>query len=311
MPRVKVKPRHVRRFRALGVALLLAACSPPPQPAPKPPEPWAGSPSVSRAPDRGPPSTWPPAAGCQAPQYAAAAAANAASLDRLTWAPYRRPEIGWRVYAPRIGREIRSPCPPESAGFARALADWQRIEGLPGGGRLDAVTFDRVRAKASAARPFAQLRGRCPAPPAPGALAAATPREGYGGKAIALRAGALAAYRRMVAAAYAESAEIRADSRNLTIFSGFRPPELEAERCLRFDCDGVTRARCSAHRTGLALDLYVGHAPGYGPDSSADPNRLHQTHTPTYRWLLANAGRFGFVDYPFEPWHWEWTGEPP
>jgi zinc D-Ala-D-Ala carboxypeptidase len=21
--------------------------------------------------------------------------------------------------------------------------------------------------------------------------------------------------------------------------------------------------------------------------------------------------RFGFVNYPFEPWHWEWTGEPP
>jgi LAS superfamily LD-carboxypeptidase LdcB len=35
------------------------------------------------------------------------------------------------------------------------------------------------------------------------------------------------------------------------------------------------------------------------------------TRTATYRWLLANAGRFGFVNYPFEPWHWEWTGEAP
>ncbi len=32
--------------------------------------------------------------------------------------------------------------------------------------------------------------------------------------------------------------------------------------------------------------------------------------TPAYRWLLANARRFGFVNYVFEPWHWEWTGEP-
>ena len=32
---------------------------------------------------------------------------------------------------------------------------------------------------------------------------------------------------------------------------------------------------------------------------------------PAYRWLVANADRFGFVNYPFEPWHWEWTGEPP
>ena len=39
--------------------------------------------------------------------------------------------------------------------------------------------------------------------------------------------------------------------------------------------------------------------------------RLYMTKTPTYRWLVANAGRFGFVNYPFEPWHWEWTGERP
>jgi hypothetical protein len=26
--------------------------------------------------------------------------------------------------------------------------------------------------------------------------------------------------------------------------------------------------------------------------------------------MVANAARFGFVNYPFEPWHWEWTGAP-
>ena len=46
-------------------------------------------------------------------------------------------------------------------------------------------------------------------------------------------------------------------------------------------------------------------------DSTADPNRLFLSRTVTYRWLLANASRFGFVNYPFEPWHWEWTGETP
>ena len=35
------------------------------------------------------------------------------------------------------------------------------------------------------------------------------------------------------------------------------------------------------------------------------------SRTPAYRWLVANADRFGFVPYPFEPWHWEWTGEAP
>ena len=51
-------------------------------------------------------------------------------------------------------------------------------------------------------------------------------------------------------------------------------------------------------------------APGYPPESSDDANRLYESRTPAYLWLVANAGRFGFVSYPFEPWHWEWTGEP-
>jgi LAS superfamily LD-carboxypeptidase LdcB len=59
------------------------------------------------------------------------------------------------------------------------------------------------------------------------------------------------------------------------------------------------------------VDLVLGAAPGYAIDSSADVNRLYQTRTLAYRWLVENAGRYGFVNYPFEPWHWEWTGEPP
>jgi LAS superfamily LD-carboxypeptidase LdcB len=46
-------------------------------------------------------------------------------------------------------------------------------------------------------------------------------------------------------------------------------------------------------------------------DSSADANRLYQVGTPAYRWLVANAARFGFVNYVFEPWHWEWIGQAP
>jgi LAS superfamily LD-carboxypeptidase LdcB len=140
----------------------------------------------------------------------------------------------------------------------------------------------------------------------------ALPEEGYGGKPILIRRGALTAYRRMAAAARAEDPRIGRDPADLVIFSGYRSPDADARRCeVEGNCDGVVRARCSAHRTGLALDLYVGAAPGYGPDSSADPNRLYLSRTPAYRWLVANAGRFGFVNYPFEPWHWEWTGEAP
>ena len=163
-------------------------------------------------------------------------------------------------------------------------------------------------------RAFVRLsaRGVCPRPANEIQLASGQPHEGYFGKHVQLRPRAFQAYRRMVAAAKAEDPEIARDPRNLTIFSAFRSPSYDAGRCARQkNCNGIVRARCSPHRTGLAMDLYVGQAPGYGPDSSADPNRRYMTRTAAYRWLLANAHRFGFVNYPFEPWHWEWTGENP
>ena len=70
------------------------------------------------------------------------------------------------------------------------------------------------------------------------------------------------------------------------------------------------RAACSAHRTGLAMDLVLDTLPGGRVDDSSDPNRLAMERGYAYRWLLANAARFGLVNYAFEPWHWEWTGEP-
>ena len=57
---------------------------------------------------------------------------------------------------------------------------------------------------------------------------------------------------------------------------------------------------------------------GLGVDSTSPASRLHMSRGATYRWLVRNAGRFGFVPYAFEPWHWEWvsptggyTGPPP
>ena len=44
-----------------------------------------------------------------------------------------------------------------------------------------------------------------------------------------------------------------------------------------------------------------------GVDSTAAASRQHMSRTATYRWLVANAGRFGFVPYVFEPWHWEYV----
>lgn len=250
---------------------------------------------------------------CSAPSHVAAAKVNAQTLRTRPWAPFRRPEVGWETYAPLIGREIGTACGPATPAFAAALARWQSSQLLSPTGVLSDVSFMRMKALWQARRPFvaASAKGVCPPPPAAAALVSARPGEGYGGKAIQLRPEAMLAYRRMVAAARAELPAIAADKRNLTIFSAYRSPDYDAARCARDgDCNGITRATCSPHRTGLAMDLYVGQAPGFGPDSSADPNRLHQSRSPAYVWLVWNAKRFGFANYAFEPWHWEWVGTP-
>src|SRR5262249_8028697 len=56
----------------------------------------------------------------------------------------------------------------------------------------------------------------------------------------------------------------------------------------------------STHQSGRAVDLYLG-----GKNSSANVANLRTL--PAYRWLVANAGRFGFYPYEREPWHWEYN----
>lgn len=244
--------------------------------------------------------------------FVAAASANGSSLETLDWAPFRRPERGWSIYAPVIAREIGAACPPASPGFAARLARWQAAHGLAADGVMSAQTFEPMRVVLMLRRPFvaATARGACPATPDASQLAAADLGEGYLRKPVSLRPGALRAYRAMVAEARAQVPALAAEPELLTVFSGFRPPDDEAARCADGGCGGPERANCSAHRTGLALDINVGSAPGQRPDSTDDANRRAMAGSPAYRWLVANAGRFGFVGYPFEPWHWEWTGEP-
>jgi hypothetical protein len=248
---------------------------------------------------------------CTAPDYAAAAQVNTVNLAHLAWAPFHRDEIGWEIYAPHVAAEIGSACAPGSPAFARDLAGWQRAHALPATGQLDAATFGAMATRWERARPFVRLSqtGACPDPAPPNELAWARPDEGFGGKPVQLRPSALAAYRRLVASARAASPVLAADHPVLTIFSGYRDPTDDAARCAREgNCANVSRALCSAHRTGLAVDLYLGSAPGLPPDTADDANRLYQSRTPAYAWLIAHAADFGFVNYPFEPWHWEWTG---
>jgi hypothetical protein len=253
-----------------------------------------------------------PAGGCGGPTARQAAAADhAASLTARDWAPWGRPERGWEIYQPLVAREIGSACEAGTPGFAEALAQWQLAHKLPADGVLTPETFEVMRVMWLRRRPFVQAfaKGVCPTAADPAALAWADKAEGYSGKPIQLLPGVLGAYRAMVAAVREDVPEVAADRQLLTVFSGYRAPADDEARCDReASCGSITRARCSAHRTGTAVDLYLGAAPGSRPESSEDFNRLYQSRSPAYRWMVVNAGRFGFVAYPFEPWHWEWAG---
>lgn len=266
------------------------------------PEPAA----FARAPDRGPSSS----ERCDdAPAFVSAAARNAEDIDGLDFSPFNRPETGWRIYAPQVAAEIGSTCAFDSPGFANALAGWQGANRLPTTGVMDPATFQAMKVRWHLKRPFVILNRTIGCPPAPpaSALAYVRPEEMYGSD-IQVRADALAAYRRMVADARAADPAIAADPQALRIFSGYRSPESEDAKCLTLGgCDNVTRAPCSAHRAGIAFDLVVGSAPGGRVDSTEDANRLAMTRTPAYRWMVRNAHRYGFVNYVFEPWHWEWS----
>ena len=248
---------------------------------------------------------------CEAAGWGQAAQANATSLTTLAWTPFGRPETGWEAYAPLVAREVGTRCTADSAGFASAYAAWEQSQGLTADGVFKAEDFRRLLATLELRRPFVQQtsKGLCPAAPPSSALSAAAPDEAHWNKPIQLRTGALTAYRRMVAAARSQGLALHGDL--LKLVSGYRGPEEESARCADGGCNTVTRAHCSAHRTGLALDLYLDHAPGKDPTSTDDANRIAMAHSPEYRWLVAHAGDFGFLPYPYEPWHWEWTGEPP
>lgn len=238
-----------------------------------------------------------------------AAPANARTLHTLAINLFGHAETGWSFYAPLVTREIGTTCRPDEPGFAHALAAWQRKQGLPPSGAIDTATLLRMKTVWQARRPFvlARRRGLCPDAPDAAGLAKALPEESYG-KTIMLLPRTLAAYRRLMRTARTQGIAV-SGSPTLRIFSGYRSPDSDAARCAaQHNCDGVRRATCSNHRTGLAIDLYLGTAPGFAPDSTAPVNRAFIADTAAYRWLLNNARAFGFANYPYEPWHWEYTG---
>mgnify|MGYP000346579185 CR=1 FL=1 len=124
----------------------------------------------------------------------------------------------------------------------------------------------------------------------------------------------LAAYREMLAAAKGERPDLFTQGGLFLLASAWRDPADDKASCTANPgpCNGTAKAvTCSAHWSGRAVDINLGFIAGGDPTDSTYANRLHQARSAAYAWMLDNAGRFGFVNYYYEPWHWEWQGDSP
>lgn len=246
------------------------------------------------------------------------AAFNAASNTNiqlrtgLEWNFGGRSQRGWSLYTPLIGHLIGSDFDAATSEFALRLSLWQKENGLDPTGVLNRETWAQMVSTFQSRRARARLNHDS------SQLITFPVSDCYDPtRAEELRSvdrDAFAAYKRMVAAAAADSSlglrgdgagQLAADEKLLKIVSAFRSREYQQR--LRQQSPNSGRAGLavnSPHFTGRALDLYVGGE----PVSTKDQNRALQTQGRVYRWLVKNAARYGFQPYFYEPWHWEYAG---
>ncbi|MDX6606478.1 MAG: hypothetical protein QOD14_1018 [Solirubrobacterales bacterium] len=155
-------------------------------------------------------------------------------------------------------------------------------ERLPGGERLGDTRPIRVVAVAvaEASAPVSSWTGMPAQAEGGGYSGPLVYRDGEG-----MRPDVAVAYDRMAAAASRAGLD-------LVVVSGFRSDAEQAELFARHpDPQWVAPPGHSLHRCATELDL--------GPSSA-------------YRWLIANAPRFGYLHrYPWEPWHFGYVAGPP
>lgn len=235
---------------------------------------------------------------------------NAQLSTDLDWVFGGKQQRGWHLYLPLIHRLIGTEAEVTEPDFATALSRWQKSARLAPSGILNSDTWSRMISA------FQSRRIKDRAAPPPDQLVTAAPEDLYDpSRAEEFRRverQTYEAYKRLVAAAAADQSlrlatrqggGLAAKERRLKIISAFRSQEYQEQlRKKSPDSGRAGLARQSPHLTGRTLDLYVGGE----PVDTKDANRLLQTQTPVYRWLVKHADKFGFHPYFYEPWHWEY-----
>ena len=243
--------------------------------------------------------------------FDAASSSNIQLQTTLEWSFGGRLQHGWDLYTPLIDDLIGAGVDVGRSEFAMRLSLWQREKGIEPSGVLDGETWSQMvstfQSRRIGGRPYS----------APNQLVTIPISDCYDPtRAEELRSAereTFAAYKRMVAAAVADSSlglqvggkgQLASNEKFLKIISAFRSREYQDQLRRQSPNSGSAGlAINSPHSTGRALDLYVGGE----PVSTKDQNRALQTQSAVYRWLVKNAARFGFQPYFYEPWHWEYV----
>jgi D-alanyl-D-alanine carboxypeptidase len=244
-------------------------------------------------------------------KFATAAGENSRSVSALNWTFGGKVQTGWEIYEPLVADTIAATGTAGTPEFASALSKWQLTHSLTPTGIVDETTLGSFMSYWQSRR-----LGRSDFP-GPDKLISAPISDFYDptrdADLLQLESQTYTAYKRMIAAAardlshdihFTKNGELAPGEKYLRIVSAFRSQEYQDKLRAKSPGSGRTAlALHSAHNTGQALDLYVGG----DPVSTKDANRLLQTQTPVYKWLVKNARRFGFYNYFYEPWHWEYV----
>jgi LAS superfamily LD-carboxypeptidase LdcB len=229
----------------------------------------------------------------------------------LNWNFGGKQQRGWYIYEPLICDLIGVENEIGQNDFTDALAQWQQVSGMPANGVLDEATLMSIIAT------WQGRRFKNKVDQSPGQLIVAPPSDFFTPSRPAefrqVESNTYEAYKKMVQAAAADKSlnlnttkngELAESEQFLKIISSHRSREYQAK--LRQASPNSGRAGLainSPHFTGRALDIYVGG----DPVSTIDANRALQVKTPIYKWLVKNAGKYGFKPYFYEPWHWEYA----
>lgn len=242
--------------------------------------------------------------------FKTAAISNADSKNSLGWSFGKNRQTGWYLYVPLIQHTIETDDAPDSNEFAFALSKWQTENALDANGILDETTmtaFVRYWQSRRIPKVFEADETK---------LFRAPINDFYDPtrdtNLLNLEKETYDAYKKMIAAA-AKDLNLKIENGTLTgadnflkIISAHRSRAYQEQLRKKEPTAGRAQlAFTSPHFTGRALDIYVGGE----PVTTKDFNRAIQVETKAYKWLVKNAERFGFYNYFYEPWHWEYVPE--